>query len=73
MFFLIVPYLLLNIGIPVLMTIPFYFFNKYLQKKIRPRESIKRLGAYFLIVILAIFVYITVGVFLIIKIAKLLQ
>jgi hypothetical protein len=55
------------------MTIPFYFFNKYLQKKIRPRESIKRLGAYFLIVILAIFVYITVGVFLIIKIAKLLQ
>ena len=55
------------------MTIPFYFFNKYLQKKIRPRERIKRLGAYFLIVILAVFVYITVGVFLIIKIAKLLQ
>ena len=73
MFLLIVPYLLLKIGIPVLMTIPFYFFNKYLQKKIRPRERIKRLGAYFLIVILAVFVYITVGVFLIIKIAKLLQ
>ena len=73
MFFLIVPYLLLKIGIPVLMTIPFYFFNKYLQKKIRPKESIKRLGAYFLIVILAAFVYITAGVFFIIKIAKLLQ
>ncbi|MBL0147043.1 MAG: hypothetical protein IPP48_16345 [Chitinophagaceae bacterium] len=56
-----------------LMTIPFYFFNQYLQQKIKPRESGKKLLLYFIIVIATIFLYITAGIYVIIAVAKYLQ
>jgi predicted PurR-regulated permease PerM len=65
-----------NLGvllIACLMTFPFWFFNKYLQKKISPRENAKRLLIYIVVIIAAVFIYITIGVFLIVGIAKLLQ
>lgn len=73
MTFLVVPYLLAILGIPGIMTIPFYFFNKYLLRKINPRESGKKLLLYFVILIGCLFVYISIGVLLIIEIAKLLK
>jgi hypothetical protein len=45
--------------------IPVYLFNKYLQKKIRPRESLGRLFLYMLSGILIIFTYTFVVVFII--------
>jgi len=69
----IIPYSLIIIGIPVLMTIPFYFFNKYLQQKINPRQSGQKLLLYFITLIASLFVYIAVGVLLIIQIAKLFK
>ncbi|HMI78386.1 MAG TPA: hypothetical protein VK484_06305 [Ferruginibacter sp.] len=59
--------------IPGLMAIPFYFFNKYLIKKIKPRESGKNLLLYFIVMSAAAFAYITIGVFLIIWVGTLLK
>jgi len=73
MTFLIVPYLLVSLGIPALMTVPFYFFNKYLQQKINPRENGKKLLLYFIIIVLSSFIYITIGAFAIVGVAKLLK
>jgi hypothetical protein len=73
MIFLVIPYLLAIIGIPGLMTIPFYFFNKYLQQKINPRKSGRHLLLYFITLIATLFVYISIGVLLIIAIARLLK
>ena len=55
--------------IPGLMAVPYYFFNRYLLRKLRPRESSRNLLVYFLVTILAAFVYISIGVFLIIRVA----
>jgi hypothetical protein len=69
--FLVIPYL--GILIPaVLLTVPFYFFNKYLQHKIKPRENGKRLFLYFVVVIASIFIYITIGIYLIVVVTKFL-
>jgi hypothetical protein len=73
MILLVVPYLLAIIGIPALMIIPFYFFNKYLQQKIKPRQSGKQLLLYFIIVIASLFIYISIVAVLIVEIAKLLK
>jgi hypothetical protein len=73
MIFLFIPYLLAVIGIPGLMTIPFYFFNKYLQHKIKPRENGSRLLIYFSAVIAAAFIYMGAGIYLIIWMAKVLK
>ena len=67
--FLIIPYPLSLLVIPGLMAIPFYFFNKWLIKKMKPRESGKNLLLYFTVTILTVFIYITIGVFLIIRVA----
>ena len=73
MIFLVIPYSLAIIGIPGLMTIPFYYFNKYLQQKINPRESGLKLLQYFVILIVSLFIYVSMGVLLIIEVAKLLK
>ena len=73
MIFLVVPYLLALIGISGLMTIPYYYFNKFLLKKINPRESGLKLLLFFIISIFAVFVYITVGIYAVIWVAKCLE
>jgi hypothetical protein len=70
MVFLVVPYLFLVMGITGVMTIPFYFFNKYLVKLTKPRKSGGNLLLYFFLVLLSAFVYITAGIYLIVKAAK---
>ncbi len=65
--------MLLALGIPGLMTIPFYFFNKYLQKKINPRDSGKNLLLYLAILLSSLFIYMTIGIYLIVGIAKVLK
>ncbi len=73
MIFLVVPYLLFIVGIPGIMTIPFYFFNKYLIKKIKPRESGTKLLAYFTAVVVTAFAYLGLATYLIITVAKMLK
>ena len=55
--------------IPGLLAVPYYFLNRYLIRKLEPRESSRNLLVYFLVTILAAFVYISIGVFLIIRLA----
>ncbi len=69
---LAIPYIQLFIP-ALLLTIPFYFLNNFLQKKIKPRENGNRLLLYFIVVIISIFVYITIATFLVIAIAKFLR
>ena len=52
------------------MTVPFYFFNKYLLKITKPRQRGRNLLLYFITVIIGAVVYITAGVYLIVKAAK---
>jgi hypothetical protein len=55
------------------MALPFYFFNKFLQHKINPRQSGRRLLLYFSAVIIAAFIYVTIGIFLIVWVTKFLM
>ncbi len=70
---LLLIYPLIQLIIPALMALPFYFLNKYLVRKMRPRESGRNLLLYFATVVLAAFVYIAAGVFLIIWAGVLLK
>jgi len=63
-------YYLVSLGIPLLMVIPYYFFNRFLVKKINPRESGKKLILYFIVNLVAVFIYLSAAVFIIIWIAK---
>ena len=71
--FLLIPYYLQVLSIAGAMTIPFYFFNKYLQQKVKPRENGKRLIIYFAVIIAAAFIYMWAGVYLIVWVAKMLK
>jgi len=70
---LYVPYLLVSLGIPLMLTVPFYFFNQYLIRKTKPRESGKNLLIYFLLMAISSCLYIAGIMFLIIKVAMLLK
>lgn len=59
--------------IAALLTVPFYFINKILMRKLKPRESGKNLLLYFVTMVVSVFVYLTVGVYLIITVAKLIN
>jgi len=45
------------IAIALLVATPFYFFNRYLLKKIRPSETGKRLLLYFISVLILALLY----------------
>ena len=66
---LIMPQWLSLLAIPGLMAIPYYFFNKYLLSRINPRQSEKKFLLYFIITIVSVFIYMAIGVFLIIRVA----
>ena len=69
MIFLIVPYMFAVVGIPLLMAIPFYFFNRFLVRKMRPRENGRNLLMYFTVTVISVFLYISLGIFMIIRVA----
>ena len=50
----------------VVITVPFYFFNKFLLRRVQPGQSGKKLLLYFLIVAVSAFVYITAAVYLVV-------
>lgn len=56
-----------------LMTLPFYFFNRFLMRKIKPRENGKNLLLYFTTIVVSAFVYITAGIYIVINAAKLIN
>jgi hypothetical protein len=58
------------LALTLLMALPFYFFNNFLQQKIRPRQNGKKLLLYFAVVLATSFIYITVFVFAVVQIAK---
>jgi len=65
-----IPYLLLLLGIPAIMSIPFYFFNSWLMQQLRPRESFSRLFLYIAIVSSTAFVYITLVMYGVIRLLQ---
>jgi hypothetical protein len=71
--FLIIPYLFVIVGIPGLMVLPYYYINKYIQKKLQPRQSGKKLLLYFLVSILFTFAYMSAGIYLVVWVAKALK
>jgi hypothetical protein len=50
------------IAMALLVAAPFYFFNRYLVKKIKPSESGKRLVLYFINVVILEMLYSIIGV-----------
>jgi hypothetical protein len=50
------------IAMALLVAAPFYFFNRYLVKKIKPSESGKRLVLYFINVVILALLYSIIGV-----------
>ena len=50
------------IAMAVLAAAPFYFFNRYLLKKIRPSETGKRLALYFISVLILALLYSIAGI-----------
>lgn len=55
------------------MTVPFYFFNRFLLRKIKPRDSGSKLLIYFMVLLVSAFIYITAGVYLAVAVAKLIN
>lgn len=55
------------------MTVPFYYFNRFLLRKIKPRENGSRLLMYFILLVVSAFIYITAGVYLAVAVAKLIN
>jgi len=51
----------------IIVVIPAYYFNKFLLKTIRPKESILKFLLYVLICLAAAFVYTMLAVFILIK------
>ena len=71
--YLMIPYWFVVISIPALLVIPVYYFNQFLISRIRPRDNGKRLLAFFIITIGAVFIYISAIVYLIMGVARCLK
>jgi uncharacterized membrane-anchored protein len=54
-------------------TVPFYFFNKFLQRRIKQKESGRNLLLYFVIVVLSVFIYITACICMAVWVAKMIN
>lgn len=54
-------------------TLPFYFFNKFLQRLIKPGESGSNMLLYFVIVLLTMFIYITASIYMAVWVAKMIN
>lgn len=65
------PWFLLLIGIPGLLSIPFYFFDLYLKRKTEPRISFKKFLLYLGIMLPVAFIYVALAMVIIIKVMQL--
>jgi uncharacterized membrane-anchored protein len=54
-------------------TVPFYFFNKFLIRRIKPKQSGTNLLLYFAIVVLSMFIYISACIYLAVWVAKMIN
>jgi hypothetical protein len=54
----------------VLMACPYYFFNRYLAQRIKPKKSGKRLMLYFILVLITASMYSIASVILMVWYAK---
>ncbi len=68
--FLTIPYTLALIGIPGLMVVPYYYLNRYLLNKLQPRRNARQLLLFFFVAILFTFIYMSVGIWLVVWVAK---
>ena len=59
------------IAMALLVAAPFYFFNRYLVKKIRPSDTGKRLALYFITVLTLALLYSIVSVLVIVWVRNL--
>jgi hypothetical protein len=68
--FLVIPYSAALLLVTGLMVLPYYFLNKYLQRKLQPRKSGRHLLLFFLVTILFTFAYMAAGIYLVVWVAK---
>jgi len=64
---MLIPANLHVIFISFLVAFPFYFFNRYLIQKLKPKENAKRLLCYFAVILIAASLYSVIAVFLMIS------
>jgi uncharacterized membrane protein len=62
-----IPGIIPTLVILVLVALPYYFFNKYLVKKLRPRESAMRLMIFFTVVLITSLLYSMVAVIIMVR------
>ena len=67
---LAIPYLLLLLGIPAIMSVPFYFFNRWMLVRLRPKESFSRLFFYIAVIVITAFIYLTVVMYGVIRVLQ---
>ena len=59
--------LILFLCVPICLAIPFFYFNRWLIRKLRPGEALRKMLLYYLIVLPIAFVLITLGIYLILR------
>jgi hypothetical protein len=59
--------LLLFLLIPLLLTVPFFYFNKWLKKRLRPADRLRNMGLYLLIIIPIGFILVTLCIYIILN------
>lgn len=70
MYLLAIPYLLLLLGVPAIMSVPFYFFNKWMLVQLRPKESFSRLFFYIGVIVISSFIYLTLVMYGVIRLLQ---
>ena len=59
--------LLLFLCVPICLAIPFFYFNRWLIRKLKPGEGLRKMLLYYLIVLPLAFVLITLCIYLILR------
>jgi len=53
--------------VPLALCLPFYYFNKWLIKKLKPQDQLRRMGLYLLIVLPLAFFLVTLCIYLLLQ------
>ncbi|HYE54498.1 MAG TPA: hypothetical protein VD996_06630 [Chitinophagaceae bacterium] len=53
--------------VPLMLCLPFYYFNKWLVKKLQPAEQLRRMLLYLLIILPLAFMLVTLCIYVILK------
>jgi hypothetical protein len=59
--------LILFLFVPICLAVPFFYFNRWLIRRLRPGESLTRMLMYYVIVLPVAFVLITACIYVILR------